>query len=265
MNTTAQGAASFLAGSMLLCFVAKCIEKNVFKPDELGNDFPLFFCFMNRVAIAASCAMWGFDTSTRARVGSTQPNFRLSIRRPACGRYNTIKKIILNNLSFAQVRGYVYNAPAKSGARIGVLEMYKATHDAPSVFFCVLTFAHPFFSVAVIIRAACRVMVSWMGAEKSAPVTLYAGYANPVQLTTSEIGVSGGGIKSQYKEAAIMATTLTQNSQFIWLIAAVRRDCPTVIAKIHHVAAESELEARRSLVRDHVCFFAGRICVEVSA
>ncbi|WP_258557233.1 ash family protein [Leclercia adecarboxylata] len=47
-----------------------------------------------------------------------------------------------------------------------------------------------------------EVMVGWMGAEQSAPVTLYAGYANPVQLTTSEIGVSGGGIYSQYKEAA---------------------------------------------------------------
>ncbi|KMK44230.1 hypothetical protein ABW13_05175 [Pluralibacter gergoviae] len=100
-----------------------------------------------------------------------------------------------------------------------------------------------------------------MGAERSAPVTLYAGYANPVQLTTSEIGVSGGGIKSQYKEAAIMATTPTQKPQFIWIIAAVRRDMPTISAKIHHITAPSEREARRSLARDHVCFFAGRLLV----
>ncbi|HHG1332329.1 host cell division inhibitor Icd-like protein [Klebsiella pneumoniae] len=159
---------------------------------------------------------------------------------------------------------YGYNAPAKSGAGIGVLEKYKATHDAPSVFFCVLTFAHPFFSAAVIIRAACRVMVSWMGAEKSAPVTLYAGYANPVQLTTSEIGVSGGGINPQYKEAAIVATTPTPNPQFIWIIAAVRRDMTTIKAQIHHIAAPSERDARRSLARDHVCFFAGRIRLEVA-
>ncbi|MFM3027036.1 host cell division inhibitor Icd-like protein [Klebsiella pneumoniae] len=102
-------------------------------------------------------------------------------------------------------------------------------------------------------------MVSWMGAEKSAPVTLYAGYANPVQLTTSEIGVSGGGIKSQYKEAAIMATTPTKNPQYIWIIAAVRREMPTIKPKIYHIAAPSEREARSYLVRDHVCFFAGRI------
>ena len=61
-----------------------------------------------------------------------------------------------------------------------------------------------------------------------------------------------------------MATTLTQNPQFIWLIAAVRRDMPTITAQIHHIAASSEREARRSLARDHVCFFAGRIRVEVA-
>ena len=172
---------------------------------------------------------------------------------------NVFSESIKKDLMFYIIPVYGYNAPAKSGAGIGVLEKYKATHDAPSVFFCVLTFAHPFFSAAVIIRAACRVMVSWMGAEKSAPVTLYAGYANPVQLTTSEIGVSGGGIKSQYKEAAIMATTPTQNPQFIWIIAAIRRDSQFVTVKIFHVTAVSEREARRTLVRDHVCFFAGRI------
>ena len=37
-----------------------------------------------------------------------------------------------------------------------------------------------------------------------------------------------------------MATTLTQNPQFIWIIAAVRRDIPTITAKIHHIAAPSE-------------------------
>lgn len=61
-----------------------------------------------------------------------------------------------------------------------------------------------------------------------------------------------------------MATTPTQNPQFIWLIAAVRRDMPSITAKIHHVAAENECEARRTLARDHVCFFAGRIRLEVS-
>ncbi|WP_368302001.1 host cell division inhibitor Icd-like protein [Kluyvera sichuanensis] len=55
--------------------------------------------------------------------------------------------------------------------------------------------------------------------------------------------------------------TPTHNPQFIWIIAAVRRDCPTIKPVLHHVAAETERAARRSLVRDHVCFFAGRVYV----
>lgn len=50
------------------------------------------------------------------------------------------------------------------------------------------------------------------GAPKGAPVSVCAGYANPAQFTTSEIGVSGGGSYPLHTEAAIMATipTLTQ-------------------------------------------------------
>ncbi|MEX6087351.1 host cell division inhibitor Icd-like protein [Raoultella planticola] len=154
---------------------------------------------------------------------------------------------------------YVEKAPAKSGAGIGVPESLQATYDAPCVFFCVVNSVHPFFCVAGIIRAAHKIMVGWMGAEKSAPVSCNAGYANPVQSTTSEIGVSGGGFQTQLQEAAIMATTPTQNPQFIWIIAAIRRDSQSVTVKIYHVTAESEREARCNLVRDHVCFFAGRI------
>ena len=141
---------------------------------------------------------------------------------------------------------YTVQAPYKAGAGIGVLELIKAIYDAPASFLS-SAFAH------------IKVMVGWAGASKDAPVSLITGYANPVQFTTSEIGVSGGGNKSQLQEAAIMATTPTQKPQFIWIIAAVRRDMPTITAKIHHIAAETEQEARRILARDHVCFFAGRI------
>ncbi|HAV8492078.1 host cell division inhibitor Icd-like protein [Klebsiella variicola subsp. variicola] len=170
-------------------------------------------------------------------------------------------------LPFVPNRVYGYSVPAKSGTGIGVPEMIKATHDAPSVFFCAVNPTHAFFSDAgIIIRAAHEIMVGWMGASTEAPVSLIAGYANPIQSTTSKIGVFGGGFKTQIKEAAAMlATTPTQNPQFIWLIAAVRRDMPTITAKIHHIAAETEREARRTLARDHVCFFAGRIRLEVAA
>ncbi|HDT3695801.1 TPA: host cell division inhibitor Icd-like protein [Enterobacter roggenkampii] len=147
---------------------------------------------------------------------------------------------------------YCYSAPAKSGAGIGVPVIIRAHNTRHACFF--------------VPRSYTPSMVDCMGAEQSAPVSLIPGYANPVQFTTSEIGVSGGGYQDHESEAAAMlATTPTQNPQFIWLIAAVRRDMPTITAKIHHIAAETEREARRTLARDHVCFFAGRIRLEVAA
>ncbi len=168
-----------------------------------------------------------------------------------------------NRLPCPHSSDYPHPAPAKSGVRIGVLVKYKATHDAPSVFFCVLASAHPFFSDMVIIRVAHKVMVGWMGAEKSAPVTLYAGYANPVQLTTSEIGVSGGGIKSQYKEAATMATTLTQaTSKFEFrFLALSRADMQAKPCRVS-VQAASEKEARRVLAPHFILSLAARLPVQ---
>ncbi|WP_064370514.1 MULTISPECIES: host cell division inhibitor Icd-like protein [Klebsiella] len=174
--------------------------------------------------------------------------------------FESIKK----DLMFYVIPVYGYSAPAKSGAGIGVLITLKATHDAPSVFFCAVSLTHPFFERWYIIQRLSRAMVAQAGASSEAPVSFRAGYANPVWATTSEIGVSGGGVTRYLKEAAAMATTPTQNPQFVWIIAAVRRDMPTIKPQLYHVAAPSEREARRSLVRDHVCFFAGRIRLEVA-
>ena len=172
-------------------------------------------------------------------------------------------KQLKNRLPHSHFSDYAQTSPAKSGDRIGVLDKYKATHDAPSVFFCVLASAHPFFGDMVIIRVAHKVMVGWMGAEKSAPVTLYAGYANPVQLTTSEIGVSGGGIKSQYKEAATMATTLAQvTSKFEFrFLALSRADMKAKPCRVS-VQATSEKEARRVLAPHFILSLAARLPVQ---
>ncbi|EGO9544223.1 ash family protein, partial [Escherichia coli] len=168
-----------------------------------------------------------FATSTRTREGEFCESIKKSL--PLCG--NTV---------------YGYSAPAKSGAGIGVPVIIRAHNTRHACFF--------------VPRSYTCSMVDCMGAEQSAPVSLIPGYANPVQFTTSEIGVSGGGSQNHESEAAAMlATTPTQKPQFIWIIAAVRRDMPTITAKIHHIAAETEKEARRSLAQDHVCFFAGRI------
>ena len=168
-----------------------------------------------------------FETSTRVREGE----FLESIKKGLPTIANPV---------------YGYSAPAKSGVGIGVPVIIRAHNTRHACFF--------------VPRSYTPSMVDCMGAEQSAPVSLIPGYANPVQFTTSEIGVSGGGYQDHESEAAYMlATTPTQNPQFIWLIAAVRRDMPTITAKIHHIAAETEQEARRILARDHVCFFAGRI------
>ncbi|MEG1350413.1 MAG: host cell division inhibitor Icd-like protein, partial [Hafnia sp.] len=150
---------------------------------------------------------------------------------------------------------YRDQVPAKSGARIGVLKFVSATHDAPSVFFVVEISVHLSEGIMGYTRFLHQIMVGWMGASSGAPVSDTAGYANPVQSITSEIGVSGDGFKTPVLEAAIMmATTPTHNPQFIWIIAAVRRDCPTIKPVLHHILAVSEREARRTLARDHVCF-----------
>lgn len=91
---------------------------------------------------------------------------------------------------------YTVLAPYKAGAGIGVLEMLSAIYDAPA----------SFLSSA---SAHTQIMVGWTGAPKGAPVSDNAGYANPVQFTTSEIGVSGGEGNSLLSEAAIMATVPT--------------------------------------------------------
>lgn len=88
----AQGKSTSLAGQMFLSVVVKKSAKHIFPFSDMGNYFPHYSSFIDCISIAGSCAIWSLETSTRARMGSTQPNYRLSIRRPACGRYNTIKK-----------------------------------------------------------------------------------------------------------------------------------------------------------------------------
>ncbi|AVL19887.1 Ash-like/host cell division inhibitor Icd-like protein [Enterobacter cloacae] len=175
-----------------------------------------------------------FETSTRTREGE----FCESIKKGLPTITNPV---------------YGYSAPAKSGVGIGV-----------PITCIVPTRTKRVFLSAKFLRT--QIMVGWMRLPKGRPVSIQAGYANLVQLTTSlRLASLGGEFKIHCIEAAIMATTPTQNPQFIWLIAAVRRDMPTITAKIHHIAAETEREARRTLARDHVCFFAGRIRLEVAA
>ncbi|HBB4989721.1 TPA: host cell division inhibitor Icd-like protein [Escherichia coli] len=215
------------------------------------------------IATADNRATWTFETSTRTglfapvrarkegfsdittRGGnhSTGGSFRRSTRVREGEFLESIKKCLLIIANPV----YGYSAPAKSGAGIGV-----------PITCIVPTRTKRVFLSAKFLRT--QIMVGWMRLPKGRPVSIQAGYANLVQLTTSlRLASLGGEFKIHCIEAAIMATTPTQKPQFIWIIAAVRRDMPTITAKIHHIAAETEQEARRILARDHVCFFAGRI------
>lgn len=88
---------------------------------------------------------------------------------------------------------YTVQAPYKAGVGIGVLELHTATIGALASFL-------------LLQLSYTQIMVGWVGAPKGAPVSVCAGYANPAQFTTSEIGVSGGGSYPLHTETAIMAT-----------------------------------------------------------
>ncbi|EMV25275.1 ash family protein [Escherichia coli C-34666] len=88
---------------------------------------------------------------------------------------------------------YTVQAPYKAGVGIGVLELHTATIGALASFL-------------LLQLSYTQIMVGWVGEPKGAPVSVCAGYANPAQFTTSEIGVSGGGSYPLHTEAAIMAT-----------------------------------------------------------
>ncbi|HBM3287288.1 TPA: ash family protein [Klebsiella michiganensis] len=150
-----------------------------------------------------------FETSTRAGKRSETDYLEDSVSGAGggCGAHHTASYKLpnrgKNGLRSEGIPVYGYSAPAKSGARIGVLITLKATHDAPSVFFCAVSLTHPFFERWYIIQRLSRAMVAQAGASSEAPVSFRAGYANPVWATTSEIGVSGGGVTRYLKEAAL--------------------------------------------------------------
>nr|WP_242469822.1 host cell division inhibitor Icd-like protein [Klebsiella pneumoniae] len=207
-----------------------------------------------------------FETSTREKVFSdnttTVENYSAvlsfrSITRPSGEFSDYVKKGIAYRSDHQQGNQcYSPNVAAKSATGRENLSKQKAIPDAESVFFCIVATAH--LSNAGKIRTLS--MVALVGLSSDRPVSFCTGILTPANVTAILERENSGGDSLKQKEAAYMlATTHTQNPQFIWLIAAVRRDMPTITAKIHHIAAETEQEARRILARDHVCFFAGRI------
>ncbi|WP_126354456.1 host cell division inhibitor Icd-like protein [Cedecea lapagei] len=179
-------------------------------------------------------------------------------------RIPVLQKAPFSGLRPLCVSWYSFPAVAKSAAGIGVPNNFKATRHAPCVFFYVVAQAHPYSGLWCLFvhQGSILIMVVRAGQPSGWPVSLKAGYANPVRATTSEIGVSGGSFSNYFKEAAIMATTLTlSHPQFVFVFAAVRRaDRKPRICMLRTVAGD-ERTARLSLVRDYILAFAGRLPV----
>ena len=218
-----------------------------YKP-ETGGILPQMADVVEWIATADNRATWTFETSTRKDEGE----FSESIKKGSAYR------------SDHQQENQCYSPHVAAKSATGRRNPFylQAIPDAESVFFCIVATAH--LSNAGKIRTLS--MVALVGRRSRLPVSCKAGIPTPANVTANLSVGTPAVIKYHLQEAAAMlATTHTQNPQFIWLIAAVRRDTPTITAKIHHIAAESEREARRSLAQDHVCFFAGRIRLEVAA
>ncbi|HBY9793661.1 TPA: host cell division inhibitor Icd-like protein [Klebsiella pneumoniae] len=206
-----------------------------------------------------------FVTSTREKVFSdnTTPvenysavlSFR-SITHPSGEFSDCIKKVSAYRSDHQRGNQcYSPNVAAKSVTGRGNPNTLRATQTPKASFFVSDHYAH---QISGLVRTVS--MVALVGLRSRRPVSFVSGISTPANVTAiSERGNSGGDSLNTKEAAAMLATTPTQNPQFIWLIAAVRRDMPTITAKIHHIAAETEQEARRILARDYVCFFAGRI------
>ncbi len=167
-----------------------------------------------------------------------------------------------NHLFLSSDVRYSDRAPAKSGARIGTLKLLKATHDAPSVFFCVRAHAH--LKNAVLCRPDS--MVALAGQPSGWLVSFSTSSSNPVSVTTPiEIGTSGGDSFDKLKEIIVMMAIPAQ-TQFKFLFLAVKRTDSTAIPHRIEATAPNEHSARMLLVRDYILAFAGRLPVrEVAA
>ncbi|MBB6663404.1 ash family protein [Proteus mirabilis] len=169
-----------------------------------------------------------------------------------------IQKCAIHHLHLWVIVGYSDQALAKSSVRIETLNLYKATHDAPSVFFCVNAYAH--LLNAVLYRSNSMVMLA--GQPKGWLVSLYASSLNPVSVTTTiEIETSGGDSLVLYKEIIVMMATPTQ-TQFKFLFLSIKRSDTTAKPCRIAVTAPNEHDARLMLVRDYILSFAGRLPVK---
>ncbi|MDH0354021.1 host cell division inhibitor Icd-like protein [Morganella sp. GD04133] len=141
-------------------------------------------------------------------------------------------------------------ALAKSGVRIETLNIQTATHDAPSVFFCVRAYAH--LQNTVLCRPDS--MVALAGQPKGWLVSVCASSLNPVSVTTPiEIETSGGDSALIQTEIIVMMAIPAQtHPKFKWRFFSCQQ------SRYFTVEARSEQEVR-SMLPDSPCLFSARI------
>lgn len=172
------------------------------------------------------------------------------------GNKHPVIKYRKNGLPLFTDQYYTAKAPAKSGARIGLLVRLSATYDAPCVFFYVVCSVPHSIDGSVFLRVTRKIMVGCAGASSEAPVSDNAGKTNSAQFTTKQIGLCGGDYKYQLSEAATMATIpATSQTKFTWLFLGTPKGqtCTPVVIR---VAADTEEEARQWCPRWNLTFAA---------
>ncbi|ODQ08314.1 hypothetical protein BHE86_11215 [Shigella sp. FC1655] len=151
--------------------------------------------------------------------------------------------------------GYIDLALAKSSVRICTLNQLLATHDAPSVFFCVNAYAHLLNAVlyrAYSMVALVRQLSGWLDSSNSSSANL-ANVITPIEICTS-----GDDSLVKLLEIIFMMATPTQ-TQFKFLFLSIKRSDTTAKPCRVTVTAPNEHDARLMLVRDYILSFAGRL------
>ena len=173
-----------------------------------------------------------------------------------------LQKLPFSGLPFSGICGYSFSAAAKSAAGRRNPSYFKATYDAPCVFFYVVASAHLFFWLWFLNRSLCQIMVVRAGQPSGWPVSNKAGIPTPVRVTTHERRNSGGGIYRDLLEVALMATILApSHPQFIFVFAAIRRAERKPRISMLRIVASNEHHARLSLVHEYVLCLAARLPV----
>ncbi|HDH7158876.1 TPA: Rha family transcriptional regulator [Escherichia coli] len=126
------------------------------------------------------------------------------IRMSASAHYGCFVVILLSakrhqHIDSAIPGRYTAQAPYKAGVGIGVLKLTEEHNRAHAVFSC-----HE--------HCYAQIMVGRAGASQDAPGSSVTGYANPVRLTTSVIGVPCGEC-FKLTEGAVIMTTLPTTAQ----------------------------------------------------